>query len=216
MDIRILLADPCGLFREGLGLIISSEPGMQVVAMAADGHAALQAAHKKRPHIVVLDAALPVLNGVDVTRQLCERPFPPKILCLSSYVDSHHLSGVLTAGAAGYLLKMHTADELIRAIKIVAAGDTYLSPKVAREVVAGYVAHHRQQHESSQITQLTTRERQILQLVAEGIEGREAAERLGVSPKTIYSHLEHVMQKLSAHSIADLTKHAVREGITTL
>lgn len=216
MEVRLLLADACGLFREGLALIVAAERGMQVVGAAADGHTALSMAQKKRPNVVVLDVALPVLNGIDLTRQLCETAYPPKVLCLSSCVDSHHLSGILSAGASGYLLKMHTAEELIHAINVVAAGDVYLSPKVAGEVVAGYVASQRVKHESSQIMQLTSRERQILQLVAEGIEGRAAAERLGVSPKTVYSHLEHVMQKLSARSIAELTKHAVREGITSL
>jgi DNA-binding NarL/FixJ family response regulator len=216
MEIRLVLADACGWFREGLGLIVGAESGMRVVGSAADGQAALQVVRKARPHVVVVEVALPVLNGIDLTRQLCEMSFPPKVLCLSSGMDSHHLSGVLSAGASGYLLKDHTAQDLIGAISAVAAGDVYLSPKVAGEVVAGYVASQRSQHASSRIMQLTSRERQVLQLVAEGIEGRAAAERLGVSPKTVYSHLEHVMQKLRARSIAELTKHAVREGITSL
>ena len=216
MEIRIVLADACDLFREGIRLIVESEPDMHIVAMAPDGQKALQVAEKKRPAIVILDAGLPVLNGIDLTRKLCESTFPPKVLCLSAYVDSHHLSGVLTAGASGYLPKIHSADELIRAIRVVAEGDIYISPKVAREVVAGYVENYKVENESSCITQLTARERQILQLVAEGIEGRNAAECLGVSPKTIYSHLEHIMKKLNANSIADLTKHALREGLTTL
>lgn len=215
-ETRIVLADGCYLFREGLRLIVESEPDLRVVAVAADGHEALDAVRREQPAVAVLDVDLPMLNGVETARLLNQEPFPPRVLCLSGSARTRCLWGAFSAGAIGYMLKEHSSDELIRAIRIVDAGETYISPKVAAEVVSGYVAHCSGANSSSRITQLTSRERQILQLVTEGIEGREAARRLAVSPKTIYSHLEHIMEKLSARSVADLTRHAVREGLTTL
>ena len=216
MSIRIVLAVGHALTREGLRLIIEEDTEMRVVASVGDGNAALCASGKKYPSVVVLDVALPIMNGIEVARQICGDPFSPKVLCLSSTPDSRSLSAALSAGVSGYILKRHTGAELLRALHIVHDGGTYLSSAVASEVVAGYIEHHKTNGGASTLMQLTRREREILQLTTEGFDSHATGTRLGVSPKTVYSHLEHIMRKLNAHSIADLTRYAVREGVTSL
>lgn len=216
MAIRVLVAEAHSLVREGLRMILEADPELNVVATVGDGKSALTEIGRKCPAVVVMDVALPMVNGIEIIRRLVSELFSPKVLCLSSRCDSQALLAALSAGASGYILKAHSGDELVRAIHIVHDGGTYLSPRVANEVVAGYVEYRRSTNVPSVLMQLTSREREILQLTAEGFDSHQAGEHLGVSAKTVYSHLEHVMRKLNARSVADLTRYAVREGVTTL
>ena len=216
MSIRVLLAEAHALAREGLRLVIEEDAEMHVVASVGDGKAAIREVGKKYPAVVILDVSLPLLNGIEVTRLICGDPFSPSVLCMSATADSRLLSAALSAGASGYILRRHTGAELIRALHIVHDGGTYLSPSIANEVVAGYVAHHKTNGNASTLMQLTRREREILQLTTEGFDSHATGAQLGVSSKTVYSHLEHIMHKLDTHSVADLTRYAVREGVTAL
>jgi DNA-binding NarL/FixJ family response regulator len=216
VTIRVLLADDHVLLREGLRLIIDKQSDMSVVSCVGDGRAAVQEAEKKRPAVAVVDLAMPVLNGFEATRQIATGPYPPRVLCLSGHADSQYLSAALSAGASGYLIKEHAAEELVRAIRTVSQGGTYLSPKVANEVVAGYVAYRKTTPDSSVLTGLTRREREVLQLIAEGQETVAIADRLGTSIKTVCTHREHLLRKLQVASVAELTRLAVREGVVGL
>ncbi len=216
MVIRILLAEGHRVVREGLRLIVDGAGDMRVVASVGDGETALQEIRKRQPSIVLVDVALPILNGIELARRTCGELFSPRFLCLAARSDSRLLAAALASGASGYILKEHTGEELIRAVHIIYEGGTYLSPLVTNEVVAGYVEYHKERSGASTLMQLTARERQVLQLTAEGFDSRTVGTRLGVSAKTVYTHLDHIMQKLSVRGVADLTRFAVREGVTAL
>ncbi len=215
MSIRILLADDHQLFREGLRSLLKDEPDMQVIAQADNGRAAVQQASDLKPNVVVMDISMPDMNGMEATRQIASRVPGTKVLGLSMHSDRRFVQGMLKAGAYGYLLKDCANEELVRAIRDVANGLTYLSSAVAGHVVEAYV-NGKQTDQSSPSGLLTGREREVLQLVAEGLTTKEVANKLHISPKTVETHRQQFMNKLDIHSVADLTKFAVREGLTSL
>ena len=215
MSIRILLADDHQLFRDGLRALLAKEADLDVVAEAEDGRAAVQQAQELKPDIVVMDVSMPDLNGMEATRQVVRRAPRTKVLALSMHSDRRFIEGMLKAGAHGYLLKDCANEEFIRAIRTVASDQTYLSPAVAGNVVEGYVQKKRPEaSETSEI--LTAREREVLQLVAEGLMTKEIAHKLNISVKTADTHRQQLMNKLNIHNVAELTKVAVREGLTSL
>lgn len=215
MSIRILLADDHRIVRQGLRSLFEKESNFEVVGEADDGRKTLQLVRELLPDIVVMDIAMPNLNGADATRQIV-REFPKvKVIALSMYSRRAFVADMLKAGASGYVLKECPVDELIKAIRIVASGDKYLSSKVAGVVVSDYVKHLHGSIESPLET-LTGREREVLQLLGEGKNTKQIAIELHVSTKTIEANRRKIMEKLDAHSIAELVKIAILGGLTSL
>jgi DNA-binding NarL/FixJ family response regulator len=213
MTVRILLVDDHQIVREGLAALIDREPTMEVVGAAVDGREAVTEARDLKPDLVLMDVAMPGLTGVEATRQIVSERPETRVLCLSMHVERRFVSAVLEAGAAGYLLKDCAQAELVEAIRQVIAGRSYLSPAVAATVVEDYAAHLSGEARA-QASPLSGREREVLQLLAEGHSTARIAERLCLSPKTVGSHREHIMRKLGIDSIAGLTKYAIRHGLT--
>jgi len=215
MGVRVVLADDHRILREGLRSLLEREPGMEVVGEANNGRATVELVEKLTPDVVVMDLTMPGLNGMEATRQILGRVPGVKVLALSMHSDKRFVGGALSAGASGYLLKDCAFEELVRAIGIVARGQTYLSPGIAGTVVEGYVrqAHGR---EAEAPSVLTVREREVLQLIAEGKTVKEIATTLSLSVKTVETHRGRIMAKLSIRSVAELTKFAIREGLTSL
>lgn len=215
MPTRIILADDHQIVREGLATLLEQEEDMRVVGTAADGRAAVKLAAELSPDVVVLDVGMPGLNGIEAARQITGALPAAKILALSMHSDRRFVLEMLRAGAAGYLLKDCAFDELAHAIRTIVAGQTYLSPRIAGVVVEGFL----QQGEPGERTgaaALTPREREVLQLLAEGMATKQVAHHLGVSSKTIETHRRQIMTKLELDSVAELTKYAIREGLTSL
>lgn len=215
MGIRIILADDFEIIREGLRALIEKQPGMTVIAEAEDGRSAVQLATKLSPDIIVMDISMPDLNGIEATRQILEKNAESKVIALSVHCDRRFVLEMLNAGASGYLLKDCAFKELIHAIHTVAANNTYLSPKITDIVLKDYV-HRIPKSEFSTLSLLTPREREVLQLLAEGRRTKEIAQLLQVSVKTVETYRQQIMAKIDIHSIAELTKFAVREGLTSL
>lgn len=215
MSLRILLADDHGIIRQGLRSLLEKQPDMQVVAEAEDGRTALSLVRELVPDIVVMDITMPNLNGVEATGRIVHEFPGVKVIALSIHSNRRFVADMLKAGASGYVLKECLFDELAQAIRTAAAGGTYLSPRITGVVVDDYVSRLSTGADSA-LAVLTAREREVLQLLAEGKSTKQIALRLHVSGKTIEANRRRVMEKLNAHSIAELTKYAVREGITPL
>ncbi len=215
MGIRILLADDHKLLREGLHSLIEEQPDMTVIAEAEDGRATVQLAAKMRPDIIVMDISMPGLNGMEATRQILSKDPGVKVLALSMHTDRRFIVEMLGAGASGYLLKDCAFEELIRAIHALADQRTYLSPKISDVVVKDYACRISTSALSS-LSVLSPREREVLQLLAEGKSTREIASILQIGMKTVETYRQQIMEKLDIHTIAGLTKFAVREGLTSL
>ena len=215
MSIRILLADDHGIMREGLRSLLEKEPDIKVVGEAEDGRRALGLVSELLPDVVIMDISMPGLNGADATRRIVHQ-FPiVKVIALSMHSNRIFVVDMFKAGASGYVLKECLFDELVEAIRIVAAGDKYLSPKVAGVVVSDYVKRLSGGAESPLET-LTGREREVLQLIGEGKNTKQIALELHVSPKTIEASRRKIMEKLDAHSIAELVKMAIVGGLASL
>lgn len=215
MSIKVLLADDHRIMREGLRSIIEKEPDMEVVAEASDGRQAVRLARELSPDIAVVDISMPELNGIEATSQIASDAPDVSVLALSMHSDDHFVMGMLRAGASGYLLKDCAVDELCSAIRTAISGETYLSPKAANVVIQDYRREH-SDSKSSRALSLTTRERQVLQLVSEGKTSKEIASQCDVSVKTIQAHRQQLMDKLDIHNVAGLTKYAIQKGITAL
>jgi DNA-binding NarL/FixJ family response regulator len=215
MSIRVLLVDDHQIMLQGLRALLEKQPDMEVVAEAGEGRTALRLARDLNPDIIILDVAMPDLNGIETARMVVSEMSDIKIIALSMHSDRRFVVEMLKAGASGYLLKDCALEDLVRAIRVVMANQTYLSPEVAGTVVEEYVRKS-PDGDTSAFSILTAREREVLQLLAEGLSTKNVAARLHVSVKTIETHRQHIMEKLDTHSIADLIKYAVREGLTTL
>lgn len=214
MTIKILLADDHRIMRDGLCALLKNEPDIEVVAEGDNGREAVEMSRKLKPNVVVMDMSMPGLNGVEATRQILALDDNVKVLVLSMHADKRFVIGALSAGASGYVLKDCAFEELVRAIHTVAMNQTYLSPSIADIVVESY---KRSQPSPNQLfSVLTPREREVLQLITEGESVKKIASILNVSAKTIETHRQHIMGKLNAHSVAELTKYAIREGLTSL
>ena len=215
MSIRVLLSDDHRIVREGLRTLLDKEPNIEVVGEAEDGRSTIELVRKLRPQVVVMDITMPDLNGMDATRKIIEELPSVKVLALSMHTDQRFIERMLNAGAKGYLPKDCAFEELARAIRTVVSNETYLSPGIADIVRRDYLRQVRKA-DTSDLSALTTRERETLQLLAEGRTTKEIASHLEVSVKTIETYRQHIMQKLNLDSVAELTKYAIREGLTSL
>ena len=212
---KILLVDDHKMLREGLRLLIEKLGRMTIVGEADNGISAVGLARDLKPDLVLMDFAMPELNGVEATRRIMAEAPGVKVIALSMHADKRFVRHMFAAGARGYVLKGSAFEEVAAAIKTVAAGRIYISPKITDQVLTEYV----QQliHPSAGVeSPLSGREREVLQLLAEGKSSRKIAERLHVSVTTVDTHRKHIMDKLGFRSIAELTKYAVREGLTSI
>ncbi|MCJ7777086.1 MAG: response regulator transcription factor [Sedimentisphaerales bacterium] len=215
MSIKILLADDHKITRQGLRSLLEKEPDMEVVAEAEEGRTTVRLAREHLPDVVVMDVTMPDLNGMEATRQIRAELPNVKVIALSMHSDNLFVSEMLKSGASGYLLKDCAFEELARAIHVVVDGKTYLSPAISGVVVDEYL-HHLTKTESPGSKVLTDREREVLQLIAEGNSTKQVALKLHISVKTVETHRRQIMSKLNIHTIAELTKYAIRQGLTSL
>ncbi len=215
MSVRILLADDHAILRQGLRSLLEKEPDIEVVGEAKDGREALRLVRELVPDIAIMDITMPNLNGVDATQQIVSVDPKVKVIGLSIHSRSAFIADMLRAGASGYVLKECLFDELVQAIRTVVADGIYLSSRIAGVVVSDYVKHLSGSTESPLET-LTAREREVLQLISEGKNTKTIALQLHVSTKTIEANRRKIMEKLHAHSIAELVKIAILGGLTSL
>lgn len=215
MTIKIILADDHNVLREGLKSLLNQQQDFEVIGEADNGRDAVRLTKKLEPDIVVLDIGMPNMNGIQATQHIVAEVSDTKVLALSMHSDHQFVVKMLQAGASGYMLKDCAYEELISAVRDITAGKFYLSKDVTGVVISNYINMIQAVDAVSHPT-LTSRERETLQLISEGKSTVETANLLNVSPKTIETHRKNIMDKLDIHNIADLTKYAVREGITSI
>lgn len=215
MSVRLILADDHKIMREGLRALLARQKEIEVIAEAESGRGVVELCAQHHPDVVVVDISMPDLNGIDATRQIVRDDPHVKVIALSMHSDKKYVKEMLSAGACGYLLKDSAFEELGAAIATVLKNKTYLSPQITDTVVKDYVGENVPSG-SAASTALSVREREVLQLIAEGKTTREIAAALYVSVKTVETHRKQIMDKLGLNSIAELTKYAIREGLTSV
>jgi DNA-binding NarL/FixJ family response regulator len=213
MTIRILIADDHGIVAEGLRHLVSAQADMEVIGLVGDGREAVRRTIEMTPDIVLMDHAMPLLNGTEATRLICERCADTRVIMLSMYSDAVHVYRALQAGATGYIIKKSVAKEVVDAISIVHRGVRYLSNELA-DTVIGHMVHRA--HTEDPLECLSSRERQVLQLLAEGHNVAHIASTLSLSPKTVETYRSRMMEKLGIHELAGLVRFAIQQGITSL
>jgi len=213
MNIRVLLADDHGVVRKGLRFLLERQPDMEIVGEAADGREAVRLAEAANPDIVIMDIAMPLLNGIDATAQIVKRNPAIAVIILSVHSDEDYLLSSLNAGAKGYLLKDSAEVDLVRAIEAVRRGTPFFSPEIAKTMLEDYMRFLQQRNLQDSYDLLTEREKEVLQLLAEGKSNKEVASILDVSVYTVDSHRTHLMQKLNLHNTAEIVLYAVRKKI---
>jgi DNA-binding NarL/FixJ family response regulator len=213
MAIRVLIADDHGVVAEGLRHLVSAQPEMEVVGIAENGREAVRAALEAKPDIVLMDHAMPVLNGTEAARVIRERCERSRVIMLSMYSDPVHVYRALQAGATGYILKKSAAKEVVDAIWAVYRGGRYLSKQLA-DIVIDHVVHRSAPEDP--LERLSSRERQVLQLLAEGHSVSDIAVTLSLSPKTVETYRARMMEKLGIHELAGLVRFAIQQGVTSL
>ena len=215
MSVRIVLVDDHRIVQEGLRTLLEQQPGMDVVAQAYDGPAAIDLVALHKPDLVIMDLTMPGMSGIEAARQILATQPQMKIIALSMHSDKRFVREILTVGAVGYLLKDCALEELAHAIQTVQAGQIYISPGIASVMIGDYLKQtDGSDPEGSRL--LTSKEREVVQLIAAGLSTKVIAGRMAVSIKTVETHRQHVMEKLGIHSVAELVKYAIREGLTSL
>jgi DNA-binding NarL/FixJ family response regulator len=211
--LRVLLADDHGIVRRGLRSLLETEPGLEVVGEAADGLEALRLCTQHQPDILILDVAMPLLNGIEVAARAQKLERPPKIIMLSMHSDESYVLRALAAGASAYLLKDATDEDLLPAMRAIAAGKPYFSPSVTALLVEDYIRQLQARGLTDSYHLLTDREKQVLQLLAEGRSNKEVAALLDVGLSTVETHRGNLMQKLGLHNTAEIVLYAVRKRL---
>jgi two-component system NarL family response regulator len=212
MSTRVLLVEDHRMVREALSEVLKKVPDIDVVGEAGDAHDALKQATKLKPDVVVLDIRLPDVNGIEVAARLRDAGVTAKIVALSAFADKRFVTAMLRAGASAYVTKSAAGTELVRAIRAVAAGQAYFSPEIAGALVSEF----RDRSAGGETVPLARREREVLRLIAEGVRSPAIAEQLHVTLGTVEVHRRNIMRKLGLRTVAELTKHAIREGIVSL
>ncbi len=210
---RVLLVDDHTLVRQGLRRILESDPGIEIVGEAGNGRTAVELTAQLRPDVVVMDITLPELNGIEATRQITKRDANTRVLIVSMHADHASVRQSLKAGARGYVLKNAEDLELLKAVKVVYRGGSFFSPAVSKLVLVGYLGDTASRGFEDNLALLTGREREVLQLIAEGKTNKEIATDLSVSPNTVESHRQRMMERLDLHNTADLVRFAIRNKL---
>ncbi len=211
--IRVLVVDDHTIVRDGIIALLALVADIEVVGEAANGQEALQKATQLKPDVVLMDVAMPIIGGLEATRRLSQELPDARVLALTQHDDRQHIFSMLAAGARGFISKLAASSDLAAAIRATFRGDSFLSPSAARVVVEGYQLGPRAWKSDDPYEQLTTREREVLKLLAEGHTIREIAETLVISPKTVEGHKANLMSKLDIHRKTDLIKYAIRKGL---
>ena len=209
--IRILIADDHGVVAEGLKSLVEAQTDMEVVGVVGDGREAVRLARDAQPDVIVMDLSMPELNGADATRAILQRDAKCRVIVLSMYAEREYVRRALKAGAAGYVVKRSAAKELVEAIRAVHAGQRYLSPRVADVVIDDYA-----EERDDPLARLSAREREVLQLLAEGRTGAEIAQRLSLSQKTVETYRARLVEKLGIRDVAGLVRFAIQRGLVSL
>lgn len=216
MAISVLLVDDHAMVREGLRLVLSGHPEIRVVGEACNGREAVRAAHELRPDVVIMDVAMPELNGIDATRLMREQGLECRIIVLSMYTQAEYVFRATQAGANGYLVKESASTELVEAIRTVHRGRRYLSPAVSDVVMDDYLRRGQRTADEDPLERLSGREREVLQLTVEGRSTQDIAEAVALSPKTVETYRSRMLRKLGISSLPELVKFAIRHGLTTV
>lgn len=211
--LRILLADDHTVVRQGLRKVLEERSDWEVVAEAGDGREAVRQAEELKPDVAIIDIAMPLLNGIEATRQIVKRLPATRVLVLTMHSDEAYVNQILQAGATGYLLKDSADVDLIQAVTAVSKGKSFFSPAVARVMLDDYVRQLADKGVSDRYQLLSEREREIFQLIAEGKANKEIAVLLSISPSTVETHRARIMEKLDLHSAAEIVLYAVRRGV---
>jgi DNA-binding NarL/FixJ family response regulator len=211
--IRVLLAEDHTIVRKGLRSLLDGEAGIEVIGEAEDGREAVEKVGQLLPDVVLMDITMPSLNGLEATRQIKKRFPEVKVVILTMHANEEYIFQILRAGASGYLVKQAAPTELLSAIQAAYRGESFLSPSISRKVIAEYIQQAEATAEKDSYDQLTDREREVLQLIAEGHPNREIADLLHISVKTVETHRANLMDKLDIHSTAELTRYAIRKGV---
>ena len=211
-EIRVLLADDHTIVRKGLRALLEDEADIEVIGEAEDGREAIRMVQQLLPDVVLMDLSMPGLSGLEATRQIKKRFPEVKVLILTRHANEEYVFQILRAGASGYVVKKAAPTELVLAIQSVYRGDSFLSPAISRPVIEEYIRKAEAMVENS-YDRLTDREREVLQLIAEGHSSREIAELLHITERTVRTHRGHVMDKLDIHNIAELAQYAIRKGV---
>lgn len=211
--VRVLLADDHGIVRKGLRFLLERRPGMEVVGEAADGREAVRLCEDLKPDVAVMDIAMPNLNGIDATGQITKRSPRTRVIILSMHADEGYLIRALTAGAKGYLLKDSAEEDLIQAVTAVSSGRPFFSPVIQQTLLDDYLRYLQQRNLEDSYDTLTDREKEVLQLLAEGKSNKDVATLLDLSLYTVETHRNHLMQKLNLHNTAEIVLYAVRKRI---
>ncbi len=214
--IKVLVAEDHTIVRKGLCSLLEAEAHIEVVGEAENGREALKMVEALKPHVVLMDISMPELNGMDATKRL-KKLYPDlKILILSMHADEEYIFETLRAGASGYLVKRSAPTELVKAIKAAYEGDSFLSPSISAKVIRNYVREKQANTAPGSLDRLSGREREVLQLIAEGNANRDIAERLFISTKTVEAHRSNIQKKLELNGTAELTRYAVKKGLVEL
>jgi len=215
-SIRVLLADDHPILRDSLSQWLALQPDVSVVGEAVDGREAVALAEELRPDVCVMDVSMPGLSGIEATRRLTRGRSNVRIIAVTQHSDSETVAAMLEAGAVGFVVKSDGVDELLRAVRAVATGRRYLSPSLSDQLAEPFVQHHRRRGSLGEAAELTSREREVVQMIAEGLSTRETAEMLELSIRTVEAHRHKIMSKLTIKTVAGLTKWAIRNRLTSV
>lgn len=211
--IRVLVADDHAIVREGVRMILGREPDIEVVGEAGDGQQALDLVATVHPQVVIMDISMPGVGGIEATQRLKATHPEVQVLALTMHEDETYVFQLLRAGAAGYVLKRAAAQDLVQAVRAAARGEAFLYPSIARKVVEDYLKRVESGEERERYDGLTTREKEILTLIAQGLSNQQIAEKLFISIKTVQTHRAHILEKLGLHDRTELVRYAIRKGL---